>query len=89
MCKDLYGVQSRYDWALNEFGGWDVKKDLASYSNILFSNGLLDPWHAGGVLVNVTDSVAAIIIDRAAHHLDLRNPQPADPQSVITGKHQK
>jgi len=85
-CKDTYGVQSRYDWALNEFGGWDVKKDLVGYSNILFSNGLLDPWHAGGVLVNITDSVTSIIIDRAAHHLDLRNPNPADPPSVVTAR---
>ena len=35
-CQATYGVQSRYDWALNEFGGWDANRDFASYSNIFF-----------------------------------------------------
>lgn len=46
----------------------------------------MDPWHAGGVLVNVSDTVVSYMIDKAAHHLDLRSPHPSDPQSVITGK---
>jgi hypothetical protein len=29
----------KYDWALDFFGGRDVSKDFASYSNIVFSNG--------------------------------------------------
>ena len=27
----------KYDWALDFFGGRDVSKDFASYSNIVFS----------------------------------------------------
>jgi len=48
-CQDEYNLTPDYDWALREFGGWDVKQDLKSYSNIVFSNGELDPWRAGGV----------------------------------------
>ena len=37
---------------------------------------------SGGVLKSISDSVVAIVIDNAAHHLDLRFPNPQDPQSV-------
>ncbi len=51
-------------------------------SNIIFSNGELDPWHAGGVLENVSDQTISIYIENSAHHLDLRLPNEADPDSV-------
>jgi hypothetical protein len=38
-----------YDWALREFGGYNITRDLNGYNNIVFSNGNLDPWTAGGV----------------------------------------
>jgi lysosomal Pro-X carboxypeptidase len=39
----------KYDWALDFFGGRNIVRDFSSYSNIVFSNGDLDPWSAGGV----------------------------------------
>jgi hypothetical protein len=36
-------------WAINEFGGANIARDLDGYSNIIFSNGNRDPWLAGGV----------------------------------------
>lgn len=50
------------------------------------SNGLLDPWSAGGVLTNVSRSVYTIIIPDAAHHLDLRESNKADPISVVAAR---
>lgn len=86
MCQQTYNVQSRYDWALNQFGGWELPNDFEGYSNILFSNGILDPWHGGGVLVNISDTVTAYIIEGSAHHLDLRSPNPLDPPSVTAAR---
>lgn len=47
-----------------------------------YSNGGLDPWSAGGVTQNISDSLVAIMIPDGAHHLDLRSRNPCDPKSV-------
>jgi len=63
------------------YGGRDVR----AASNIVFSNGLLDPWSSGSVLKS-SGSVYSIIIPEGAHHLDLRGSNPADPVSVISAR---
>lgn len=55
-------------------------------SNIIFSNGELDPWQAGGVLTNVSDQCIALYIENSAHHLDLRLPNEADPSTVTQAR---
>ena len=55
-------------------------------SNIIFSNGTLDPWHAGGVLEQVSDETISIFIENSAHHLDLRLPNEADPKSLTEAR---
>ncbi|XP_008307030.1 lysosomal Pro-X carboxypeptidase [Cynoglossus semilaevis] len=77
-CNAMFGVRPRADWAGVVYGG----KDLASHSNIIFSNGGLDPWSAGGVSYNITDSLVSILIPEGAHHLDLRYSHDLDPPSV-------
>jgi lysosomal Pro-X carboxypeptidase len=83
-CKLKYGSNPQYDFALDYFGGRNPKKDFKDVSNVIFSNGELDPWHVGGVLYNVTENwkSIAIYITQSAHHLDLREPNAADPDSV-------
>lgn len=49
---------------------------------LYFSNGGLDPWSAGGVTSNITESLVAIMIPEGAHHLDLRFSNDQDPPSV-------
>lgn len=48
-CNAQFGLSPDYSWAIREFGGKNIKRDLNDYSNIIFSNGNLDPWKAGGV----------------------------------------
>ncbi|CAG9768709.1 unnamed protein product [Ceutorhynchus assimilis] len=66
-----------------EFGGATM---LKYSSNIVFSNGLLDPWSSGGVLANISDSVVAVLIPEAAHHYDLRGANPVDSKYVLDAR---
>ncbi|TDH14681.1 hypothetical protein EPR50_G00023240 [Perca flavescens] len=81
-CNAMFGVRPRADWAGTVYGA----KDIASHSNIIFSNGGLDPWSAGGVTYNITDSLVSILIPDGAHHLDLRYSNDQDPPSVRTAR---
>eukprot|EP01051_Picozoa_sp_SAG22_P000157 SAG22_NODE_3_length_48349_cov_158.681180_18_plen_172_part_00 len=62
-------------WLNDYYGGLK----LAGTSNIVFSNGLLDPWSSGGVMQNISATVVAVVLDLGAHHLDLMFEDPNDP----------
>lgn len=80
-CQETFGLTPQYTWALDYFGGYDINKDFLHLTNIVFSNGDLDPWMAGGLNYNVTadGSGIALTIEGGAHHLDLRLPTDLDP----------
>lgn len=57
-CLEQWGVAPRYDWARFGLGG----KRISGASNIVFSNGLYDPWHGGGILANLSDTLLAVVL---------------------------
>ncbi|KAI9562235.1 hypothetical protein GHT06_013200 [Daphnia sinensis] len=81
-CLKKWKVNPRPLMAPLNYGG----RNISSSSNIVFSNGLLDPWSTGGVTKSLSDSLIAIIIPEGAHHLDLRAADPNDPPSVIKAR---
>ncbi|XP_055940076.1 dipeptidyl peptidase 2-like [Argiope bruennichi] len=81
-CYKTYKVLPRRDYLDVQYWG----ADISSSSNIVFSNGNLDPWAPGGILKNISDSLVAVIVDGGAHHLDLREDNPNDPPSVRTAR---
>jgi len=81
-CLATWAVTPRPSLANTMYGG----RELSSASNIVFSNGLLDPWSSGGVLKSGKNGVVAVIIPEGAHHLDLRAANEQDPVSVIQAR---
>ena len=81
----LYGVPKGHDpwslWDTTYYGG----KDIGTASNIVFSNGLLDPWSSVSAQ-KCERHGSAVIIDLGGHHLDLFFPTDADPESVILAR---
>ena len=86
-CDAAYGELPQYDWALDYFGGRVPERDFLKASNIIFSNGSLDPWQAGGVTHKINDETVILYIKGSAHHLDLRLPN-ADDISTVTDARQ-
>ncbi|WRX32247.1 Peptidase S28 - like 7 [Theobroma cacao] len=83
-CLEIFGVSPTPHWIITEFGGHDIKYVLGNFaSNIIFSNGLRNPWSAGGVLQNISDSVVAVYTKEGAHCLDLSNPSSSDPDWLV------
>ncbi|XP_076288119.1 lysosomal Pro-X carboxypeptidase [Lasioglossum baleicum] len=78
-CEEKFSVKPQPNLACKQYGC----TDLSTATNIVFSNGLMDPWTGGGVVRNLSVSAVAIIIPEGAHHLDLRGSHKEDPRSVI------
>ena len=81
-CQKRWDITPNIDWTRVSLWG----RNIQAATNIVFSNGDLDPWHRGGVLKSVSESVVAIVIKGGAHHLDLRSSNPKDPESVIKAR---
>ena len=81
-CQAQWGVTPRPYWANIGFGGWNI----TSVSNLVFSNGGLDPWRPGGIQSNLTDTLLAVVIPDVGHHIDLMFANPADPPAVIAAR---
>ncbi|XVF46809.1 hypothetical protein PTKIN_Ptkin03bG0058200 [Pterospermum kingtungense] len=83
-CKSLFGVQPQPHWVTTYYGGHDLKLILHRFaSNIIFSNGLRDPYSSGGVLENISDSVVAVFTANGSHCLDILPEKKSDPQWLV------
>ncbi|KAJ9559290.1 hypothetical protein OSB04_013904 [Centaurea solstitialis] len=83
-CEQVFGVTPRPYWAPIEFGGYGIKTVLEKFaSNIIFSNGLRDPYSSGGVLQNISDTVVAVYTQEGHHCLDVNTPMPTDPDWLV------
>ncbi|VAI93025.1 unnamed protein product [Triticum turgidum subsp. durum] len=89
-CLRYYGVRPRMHWITTEYGGHKIDKVLKRFgSNIIFSNGMRDPWSRGGVLKNISSSIIALVTEKGAHHLDFRFATKDDPDWVVEQRRQE
>ncbi|KAG2371461.1 serine protease [Vigna angularis] len=83
-CSSLYGVLPRPHWVTTYYGGYDLKLILHRFaSNIIFSNGLRDPYSSGGVLENISNSVLAVTTVNGCHCLDIQSRTAKDPEWLV------
>lgn len=83
-CKSLFGVLPQPHWITTYYGGHDIKLILQRFgSNIIFSNGLRDPYSSGGVLNNISDSIVAVSTVNGSHCLDIQRARPSDPDWLV------
>ena len=85
-CKLGYSVVPRQKWGLINYGGYRISS--TGVSNIVFSNGMLDPLHGAGVLVNlsISNDLYAINTGYVGHHMDLFFSNPNDTESIINAR---
>ena len=86
-------VFNRKHWMKNSMGldrdyFWNDNVLPFITSNIIFSNGIQDGWHAGGQLTNFTnsDTLVAIIMQNGAHHSDLKAQSQLDTDDVLQAR---
>ncbi|XP_030455201.1 uncharacterized protein LOC115676423 [Syzygium oleosum] len=83
-CKTSFGVAPRPHWAPTYYGGHDIKLVLHRFaSNIIFSNGLQDPYSRGGVLKNISDTIITVYTAKGSHCLDILPATEKDPIWLI------
>lgn len=51
-CLSTFDVTPDPWWSENHFGGYAIGDGLAGATNLIWSNGGLDPWHGGGLVCN-------------------------------------
>jgi hypothetical protein len=88
-CNQTYGTDLRTAWEAVNYGMYssDIAKQLKYASNIVFSNGEIDPWSVGGIKTDLGNpNLTTIQIADSAHHLDMRAPTNQDPASVVAAR---
>ncbi|GLT80823.1 hypothetical protein SLA2020_522390 [Shorea laevis] len=83
-CMSTYGVRPRPHWVTTYYGGNDIKLVLRRFgSNIIFSNGLKDPYSSGGVLENLSKSLLAVSTQNGFHCWDIGISSESDPTWLV------
>ncbi|KAF5822720.1 putative lysosomal Pro-Xaa carboxypeptidase [Helianthus annuus] len=83
-CDKMFGVMPRPHWATTYYGGQDIRMILSKFgSNIIFSNGLRDPYSSGGVLEDISENILAVKTTNGSHCLDILKSVETDPEWLV------
>ena len=102
LCGNLFNgtVQPDVNRLAREFGGYKISDNPEGVTNLIWSNGGMDPWHGGGFYPRDKPGAAGmegkthvqrgsnhyIWIRRGAHHGDLRSASPGDPEELTAAR---
>ncbi|KAJ1523373.1 hypothetical protein ONE63_001240 [Megalurothrips usitatus] len=91
LCKDIFG--DAYDKAVVDGG---VRRSNIVFgerhpdvTNVIFVNGDIDPWHALGILEDVSPQAPAAFVDGGSHCADMNYPDPDSDSASIIAVHDK
>ncbi|CAO2819568.1 unnamed protein product [Amaranthus hypochondriacus] len=81
-CLQTYGVHPDPLWmSTRYYGGAEILVALKRYSsNIIFSNGLQDPYSGVGILDDVSETIIALKTNKGTHCMDLKSLSKKDPK---------
>jgi len=89
-CVDIFGPQfnataiaGNVAWTNTVYGGRDVEG-----SEIVFPNGSIDPWHALGIVTDISPSEPAVFIQGTAHCADMYPASPSDLPALVAARQQ-
>ncbi|KAM7425914.1 hypothetical protein ABFA07_022721 [Porites harrisoni] len=87
-CMDIFGpqfnaanIQRGIDQTNTNYGGYGIAS-----SKIVFPNGSIDPWHALGIVKNVSSTEQAIFIEGTAHCANMYPARPSDPPQLVEAR---
>ncbi|GAB6029846.1 Thymus-specific serine protease [Chamberlinius hualienensis] len=87
-CADIYGakfnatlLQKGVDQTNTDYGGYNI-----SVTKVIFPNGSVDPWHALGVLQDISNEAKAVYIQGTAHCADMYPSSPNDPPQLVQAR---
>jgi hypothetical protein len=86
-CEAVYGTENKLQWENINYGLYpDISEQLRYASNIVFSNGMIDPWSGGGIYAPNNDRITIVTMKNSSHHADLRAPNPNDPADLVAAR---
>jgi serine protease 16 len=82
ICRAVYGITPKTVYDLVDFSNAYYGSNDTRGSNILFVNGLVDPWHALSVLRDLSGTENALVIEGTAHCADMGSDKSDDPPQL-------
>ena len=87
-CQQAYGdafTHARLEQEMidtnTEYGGF-----TPDVHNVVFVHGTIDPWHAMGVLEDLSDTATAIYIEGTSHCADMYGDSPGDSEDLLDAR---
>lgn len=89
ICSNVYGISPEqiadFVNSTNQFyKGREIPAKEAS--NIVFPNGSIDPWHALGIIKDISNSLQAIYIEGTAHCANMYPARDSDLPSLVKAR---
>jgi len=83
-CQDAFGEDFTHQMMEMSVAATNVEYGAINpeVSNVVFVHGTIDPWHAMGVLEDLSEAAPAIVVTGTSHCADMYADDPADPEEM-------